>query len=399
MGIGLCTLTVSARALGPDGRGAYAACISWAAILALCFSCSVGRVALKKASTSQNMKDWVPEALSAGIIFSSAGSILSILAALLISKIAPNVLGEVNGGLIPFMLVLIPLQVWSQFKNVVLLTTNQINIRSIAQISASCTVFCMMLILVVGFKMGPKGLLTAYLSGELVSAFLGSRKIWHLAGGTRWKLSTVNMRYWFWSGLKLHPNAVSSVVRAQTDILMLNAILTPAAVGIYQLASRLIDVMMVFPNATSGAMMAQVAGEDINSLWFKQKQIMMRIMGLVLIMSIFAYLVVPFLIPIIFGQKFEASGEVFRWLLPILIGKSIGGMMISQILGRGYFIQASILGVIVTGVNIALNWILIPRYGMMGAVYATLSSYAGVTIIINSVYIYLIDKRAKRNEV
>jgi len=157
--------------------------------------------------------------------------------------------------------------------------------------------------------------------------------------------------------------------------------------------------MMVFPNATSGAMMAQVAGEDINSLWFKQKQIMMRIMGLVLIMSIFAYLVVPFLIPIIFGQKFEASGEVFRWLLPILIGKSIGGMMISQILGRGYFIQASILGVIVTGVNIALNWILIPRYGMMGAVYATLSSYAGVTIIINSVYIYLIDKRAKRNEV
>lgn len=393
--VSLGTLMYSAKVLGPEGRGAYATCISWSSILAICFSCSAGRVAMKVASDEQDESSWLGEALSAGVTFVFFGSLIAILTATLLRWVKPGLFGEMQFDVFIGLLVLIPIFMWNQFKNPVLLASNQVRIRSIAQFSGAVTAFLSAVFFLNVLGPEPIGLVLAFICGESVSSFLGTSQIWRLAGGKGWAYSYKRLGFWFKGGLKLHANAAANLIRAQTDIVMLGGFLSREAVGLYQLSSRLVEIMGVLPNAASGAMMAQLAGRNINELWFHQKKIMLRMMLLVLVLSALAYHLVPIFIPILFGEKFRLSGEIFRWLLPVLIGKSIGGMMTSQILGRGYFLQASAIGVAAAGANILLNYLLIPTFGMMGAVYATLVSYAIITIIINLAYGIYIDKKAR----
>jgi len=398
LAINFLSIGVSARVLGPEGRGVYVACISWASILAISFSCSAGRVALKRASDDRSETTWLGEALSAGILFSFFGTIAAVVTAVGFQMAYPQLFGHITGSMFLGLLFLIPFRIWSQFKNVVLLSCNEIKMHSLSQVAGAITNLIFTIFLLLFVSPTPEALILAYASGQLVGSILGSRRIWLLSGGRLWRLKTKGVGYWLFNGLKLHPNAVSNLIRSQTDILMINALLSDAAVGIYQLASRLIEILGILPTAATGAFMAQVGGgEDMNRLWFRQKKIMLRMLLFLFCLTSIAYLVVPLLIPLVFGESFRNSGGIFQWLLPVLMGKSFGGMMSSQIIGRGYFIQASIIGATVTIANIGLNLLLIPRYGLMGAVYATLVSYAVITIIINAVYVIKINHLAKRS--
>jgi O-antigen/teichoic acid export membrane protein len=51
-------------------------------------------------------------------------------------------------------------------------------------------------------------------------------------------------------------------------------------------------------------------------------------------------------------------------------------VMAPQWIGRGYFWQAAGLTILVGVINLAANFLLIPQYGMWGAIYAFLATYA-----------------------
>ena len=64
------------------------------------------------------------------------------------------------------------------------------------------------------------------------------------------------------------------------------------------------------------------------------------------------------------------------------MGMSFSILMSSQWIGRGYFWQASSLTLAVGIGNVIANAILIPEYGMYGAIWASIGVYA-VSIVGN----------------
>ena len=74
---------------------------------------------------------------------------------------------------------------------------------------------------------------------------------------------------------------------------------------------------------------------------------------------------------------------------------TFANLMASQWIGRGLFKSASGLTLLVGALNIVGNRLLIPTYGLEGAVWATLGSYL-VSVLGNAVFAVWLVRRSRR---
>ena len=76
-------------------------------------------------------------------------------------------------------------------------------------------------------------------------------------------------------------------------------------------------------------------------------------------------------------------------------GALLSSVMASQWIGRGLFWQASGITIVAGIVSVGLDLVMIPRYGMYGAVVSTLVTY-GFAAITNAAMAFSVDRRVAR---
>lgn len=171
------------------------------------------------------------------------------------------------------------------------------------------------------------------------------------------------------------------------DILMLKKLSSLEQVGYYSLAMQIAEQLWHIPIAIEMIILSRSANSDDDQLIHKNVASIFRIsLILGLIGGVIIFFVAPALVPLIFGHEFVHSVQMIQVVLPgifILIGFRI---LNSRLTGMGKPQIAIYTFAPALVINFVLNLYLIPRYGGIGASWATNFSYAIGSIIFFFVY-------------
>lgn len=163
----------------------------------------------------------------------------------------------------------------------------------------------------------------------------------------------------------------------RVDILLLQKLSTMKEVGYYSLGVAISDKLWQLPSAIGLVVMSRSANVDDILRLDRDIAKLVRISFLiVLLAAIVLWLIIPYLLPLFFGSKFNPSIAVVRLMLPGIIMFVIVRILSGRFSGSGQPKLLIGLFVPVLIVNIILNLFWIPKYGGLGAAMATNISYS-----------------------
>jgi len=393
--LGIVSLIITARLLGPEGRGVLAAVISWTALLATFSSLSLGQVSQYYIQT-QKKDNWFP-ALFGSLVFlaSALFIVVSIIVVIIYLLTEGKVFGDIKASLLLFGLLMLPFSIWELYGSYLLMSIGKLKLYNIAQITGRTVNLLTIVLLVYVVGLGVEGALFGTVLGQIIISLIGIRQLWKTAGSKL--IIEKSIIYSLLKGAgELHLNTVGAFLLSQVNIILLNYYSTKAAVGWYQFSFQLISVMLVLPQAVSMVFFSKMAGLTPDLLWKSQKKIIIQIMAVMLIMMAMAYCVSPKIIILLAGRSFYSSIVVFQQLLPVVIGMSLAQLMATQWIGRGKFVIASILTITAAIINILIGIIFIPKFGMQGAIWASLLTLALFTTVAQVIFAFFCTKSGRQ---
>ncbi len=145
----------------------------------------------------------------------------------------------------------------------------------------------------------------------------------------------------------------------------------------YKIATTIFMTTLLLPNTFIQARWSRMVAHayDPEHMWIVLRRNTGYLMTLVIPAAILGYFVAPIL-PFIFGEGYEPSVQIFRWLLPAFVIHSAGKLSSNLVVGAGLMRAQLATSVATLTMNIVLNILLIPSMGVAGAVVATTGSVA-----------------------
>jgi O-antigen/teichoic acid export membrane protein len=238
------------------------------------------------------------------------------------------------------------------------------------------------IIVVVGTVLNAAGYLFAYKRGE------GSARNWEFTNVVALQLLRESWPLALY-GIALH-------IQARIDQVMLGKMLSTAEVGQYSVALKFIEIFgfvpMVLMNTFSPAIAkAKAAGE---ALYHSRLTNLYRIMFLAfLVIAIPIYFAAEEVVTLLYGMEYQAAGYLLSLFAVRLFFSNMGVAKSVFIVNESLF-RYSLLTVVIGAIaNISLNYFLIPVYGSVGSVMASIISF--------TVSIFLVDfffERTRENQ-
>jgi O-antigen/teichoic acid export membrane protein len=146
--------------------------------------------------------------------------------------------------------------------------------------------------------------------------------------------------------------------------------------GIYTMAYRIVDVSTVPVNALDAAALPRFfrqSHEGVQSVAKLSFRLAKRAALLGVLMSACMFLAAP-LIPSIVGVGFKEAVSALRWLCLIPAFRGIHQLTGSAITGLGFQRYRTLAQIFAASLNLGLNLWLIPKYGWLGAAWASLAT-------------------------
>jgi O-antigen/teichoic acid export membrane protein len=174
-------------------------------------------------------------------------------------------------------------------------------------------------------------------------------------------------------------SSLAAVIYLKIDILMLEYMLGDEAVGTYSVAARLSEVWYILPQIMIITLFPSLISlaKNNNARYLKVLQLSFDYLFMsALILSICIFIVSPWLIDTLYGEVYSQASTILRIhifaSLFIYMRVMLSQWFVSKKLAR-FSLFSQVSGAVV---NVALNLLLIPYYGVLGAAVATVISYA-----------------------
>jgi O-antigen/teichoic acid export membrane protein len=173
----------------------------------------------------------------------------------------------------------------------------------------------------------------------------------------------------------------------RVDLLLLQKLSTLKEVGYYSLGVAISDKLWQLPSAIGLVVMSRSANTlDEYKLNRDVARLLRLSFLLVLVTAIVLWLIIPVILPLLFGNRFIPSIPIVRWMLPGILMFVIVRILTGRFAGKGQPII--LIGIFVPALilNILLNILWIPSHGGIGAAWASNVSYTAGAIILLVVY-------------
>lgn len=173
------------------------------------------------------------------------------------------------------------------------------------------------------------------------------------------------------------------------DIFFVSYFVGVQGVGLYSLAVGIAQLIWLISGATSQVLLPDVAA-SADRVSAQQRTACVARFSLWLSILLAGGLVVggEMLLPLVFGSAFQESVPALIWLLPGVTIFSVSNVIGSYFAGIGkphLNLAASLVGLVVT---LVLDFILIPRLGIVGAAIASSMSYLATTLAMIALFVH-----------
>jgi O-antigen/teichoic acid export membrane protein len=390
---GLLSLFITARILGPEGQGILAATIVWVRMFASFGGLSLGQVVQHRFQENKS-GNWLPGTLGTLLLLSAVVTLLICAAVSWIQGAEVSLFKGIPPVILAIGLIMLPFLIWEEYGSSLLILGNRLRIYNAAQFIGRTAGLLTLIILIVWMDMDLPGAIMAHVSGQVILASIALFALFAMTSS--WPFfSTVEAKALLAGSARLHFNTIGSFLLAQSTILMLNHLATQEEVGWYALAYQTVSVLLIIPQSTTLVLYSKMATAGPNGIWPEQKKVVIRIMALLTALSAAACVAAPGVV-LLAGEKFLPSVDLFRLLLPVLLGMSLAQLMTNQWIGRGFFLSTTSLTLGTALLNILLSFFLIPRFGVSGAVWAMLAAYAGLAVMVQLAFACWCEKEWRK---
>lgn len=371
-----------ARGLGPEGKGIYTSLLFVPLLL----------ISLVEGGINQSLAFYSGrKLLNRNELFSTA-QILSMIFALILLMLGFIIFNlyykdDFSFDLKVLALITIPFVLITTVISGFFIGDGKLNI--FANIAWIPSLLNLTLVLVLFFLslLTVRWVLIFYLIGILGMLFYG---IYHIKKTVTFKISMFSVdiaKTIIRKGLLFALALFLVQINYKIDVILLKKFVDYKSIGLYTLGVSTAELLWQVPTAISVVILSRTAiYGDNEQKWIISKTIRLSILILTFL-SVCAYVLVPILIPFIYGQDFSGSIPVTRALLLGVTVFSVFIILNSRILGSGFPEYTIYLFIPCLIIKISLNFLLIPIFGIIGAAWSSNISYflaaIGVLIIFS----------------
>jgi O-antigen/teichoic acid export membrane protein len=370
---GVITGLISARSLGPTGRGQLAAITVWAStfLYAGTFGLSEAVVYFAAAEPALRARVWMTAQVGAvilGILITAAGW---VLIPLLFSGGDPAVVGWIQWYLLLFAVpCLSSLCACSWLQGAGRLGAFNVSRTLVHVVNAIA-----FLILLLARDSSVWHFASALLIGNAATWLVaGAFGPWRSVGTQPPSLTLARRMLHY--GLRVQVGNWSNAMNVRLDQLLLSLFAPAASLGVYVVAVTYANVIMTLPTSAALVMLPEIIREHRESRssaclkkWYR-RLLWATVIGCAVVAVSGAYL-----LPLLFGQAYDDAVPLLAILGPatVLLGMNhIVSTAFDGIDRPQVGSAAELVGLVVTAISLVA---LLPRYGMYGAAMASLLAY------------------------
>ncbi|MFB4390818.1 MULTISPECIES: oligosaccharide flippase family protein [unclassified Pseudomonas] len=186
-------------------------------------------------------------------------------------------------------------------------------------------------------------------------------------------------------GARSHPDLLFQQLILRSDYLFIGAMLGSTALGHYAMASAAAELLLIVPEAVTTPLMKRLLQQDAGM--DKLTPLALRLTATVMLGACLGMaLIGEWLIVTLFGAAYQHAYPALLALLPGLLGLCYASILRLDLLGKNRPGTVSLMMGAGAALNLVLNVLLIPQWGIVGAAAASSIAYLAVTVAMLVLY-------------
>jgi O-antigen/teichoic acid export membrane protein len=377
--MGIVSGVILARWLGPHDRG----------VLALVLLIPSTVVTVVKLGMSQSNVYYINrERSSASAVASNAvvfavWSGLAAMAAvwMLRDNLMHDMVRDVPDWALALALVRVPLLLIDNSLFGVLQATGKFGVYNWRLVFSEALRLVMVIIALVFFNMG-------LFAAVLIYTFVNFCNVAWLAVSTYrqipfgWKTDRALLVNQLSFGVRSWLQVVTAHLLLRVDIYMVSHYLGPDDTAFYALALHFTEMVLEVPQAIGLVLFPQLASLPEKEVHRLTAQTCRRTLVITAPAALALGLLGPYVITLWYGEPYAPAGGPLPYAAIGVAMMSIFVILTRDFTSRGYQAVNIVAGLLALASNIALNTVMIPAYGIVGASQATAISYTGACVIL-----------------
>ncbi len=371
--LALATGALVARALGPEGRGAYGLFVLAAAFMQLVLGLGIGNAAIYYINKQQ---------LDVRAALASVHTVVlgaACVAALIVAAVAPWAGDEVFGAAIsPWLLIAaVPVLLYAGLLRLLLQALSRFLDLGIATVGQQAV---LLVLVSIAYGTGDPSAtqFVAYLliaTSAAAAYSLARLGIGHvdLAAMVRPDIATLRRLAGF--GVQGEAGNVLQMLNYRLDQYIVRGFVSLAGVGIYAVGVSMTEAVFILANAVALVLMPRLAAADPEeAAWMapvaSRNTIMIAAAGSAVLAA-----AAPVLLPAVFGSAYDESVRALWWLLPGTVALAGSKVLTSYIFSQGKPLVNTMITMSSLVVTVAADLALVPAFGVEGAAAASSLAY------------------------
>lgn len=371
--LGLGGSIILARVLGPEGRGIYALATLLASLIVTFGNLGIGPATVYYVARGEFKRQ---EVLGNNILLTLGISVIGITVGLVVifffgGKFFPGV----GSWYLILALFLVPVELFLSFVRYILLGLQKIKEFNYVEIIQHGLFLGFIILALIVFRTGVTGAIMAALFSLVAIDSLLYFMVKTTVEGIDCKPNVLYLKKALSYGIQAHLSNILGFLNYRADMFMVNWFLGPTAVGLYSVGVGLVERLWMLSYAASTVLLPRVAAEGEEY----RKQFTPLVARTVLWITAFGALILVLLsrwiVLLLYSEAFLPAVGALQALLVGIVTLSAGRVLANDIAGRGSPGLNIYTGIAAVSTNIVLNLFWIPRFGIVGAAWASTVSY------------------------
>jgi len=189
-----------------------------------------------------------------------------------------------------------------------------------------------------------------------------------------WKFDKNLAVYLLKQSFPLLLSASAVIIYQRIDLIILKRLMDNSAVGLYSVATRIIEIGIFIPvviSQTVAPLLVKEYAKSKDAYLKKRQQYMDIILWSSIIVSFMVFLLAKPVVSFLFGEQYLASIPVLKILAWKIALMAFFNFSAQIIIIEGIHKLVVIRNLVACGVSIGLNYLLIPKYGIVGSAWAS----------------------------
>jgi len=390
LGVGGIQVGITARILGPTGKGALTAALLIPQLFAVLAPLGVDWASLYHLGKKTFTRDILMRTVMGALLMLSAAGVLACMGASYLLR--ERLFDGVPPAAVAVAILTLPTQLALLFLGALYKGEMRISEANVFDMCRTGLRFLLILCALVVFRLDVLGVVLAQVVAELAVAVFAFRRL-----GTppapliRWDV----LRKLLGFGIQIYGCSIFLYLNYRIDMFLVRSKLDLYQTGLYSTAVTLAEILWMVPTSLGTVLFPSVARASGAGGDFLTLAVCRSSLWLMVVLCGALALGRNVALNFIFGARFVEAGPALLALLPGILAMSVQFILGTALSGRGRPLPVTLGAALGFVANVLLNLAWIPRYGILGASLASSVSYSLVTIIVLIAYLRICEKSLK----